>query len=130
MKTALLILAAAAASAPSQQFDLICTGTPGNDGALVYAGADLRLRVDLAAGKWCEDDCRVINPIVEQQPAMLWLEKASEIEQRREQVHVRAVNRETGQYLRIQESRFGQISERGQCQRAPFSGFPKIETKF
>jgi hypothetical protein len=126
-----LLLALAAAAPQPQHFDLVCTGTPQADGALVWEGVDLKLRIDLDARKWCEGDCKVINDVADVQPAVLWLEKESTIEEARGLVHFRIVDRETGEYTRVRESReFARIAQKASCNRAPFSGFPKLESKF
>lgn len=130
MKIVLVALLAAAAT--PQQFDLTCTGQGGTDGtsSIAWAPTEVHFRIDLATRRWCEADCKIIREIAEVQPASIWLEKQSPYEKAREIVHFRAINRETGQYTRIEESRYGSTAERGRCQPAPFSGFPEIRTKF
>jgi hypothetical protein len=128
---AALALAAAAAAQP-QQFDVSCHGPGGADGKTSIAWTELaiELRVDLAGKRWCEGDCKAIHPIAEIQPASIWLEHQSEYERARQIVHFRTLNRETGGYTRIEETRYGTISQHGQCTAKPFSGFLEIKTKF
>lgn len=91
---------------------------------------DDRLRVDLDAMKWCMGDCKIIRDIAAVQPSLLWLEKPSEYEIASEIVHFRVVDRESGEYKYINETRFGRTAAKGHCDRADFSGFPKVKTKF
>lgn len=123
-------LAAAAA------FNLICTGTVSHkdyfsEGSEPFSRV---LRVDLGAGKYCEADCGALFDIHEVQPAMIRLRK-EEIDTPRERRFLDVtVDRETGRYSGLSTSGLGRgiiiIEWEGKCERAAFSGFPNIQTKF
>lgn len=140
-----LVTAVALAGAASpQQFDLICTGAAADTRNGAFEASDVHLRVDLAAGKWCEDPpanysgpirpCQVLHDIADVQPGMIWFEKETDEEQARSIAHSRSVDRVTGEYayfhdLRILD-RIDHIAIVSKCEPAPFSGFPKVKTKF
>lgn len=131
MKLLLLLAAIAATPAASpQRFDLICSGSA-SAAEEAFEPADVHIRVDLDAKRWCMGDCVVIGTITDVQPGAIWFEKENDSDHARGLQNWRAVNRQTGAYHYVKESRLvGLIAVRSQCERAPFSGFPLIKTKF
>jgi hypothetical protein len=134
-----ILLLGSAAESPPQQFDLICkaAGAETSDGA--FRPGAVHLRVDLDRKLWCEEPpagvsatpCAVLKPVAEIQPGVIWFEKATGEEEARGLMHWRAVNRETGSYHYVDEvPHVGSIAIASQCERASFSGFPTVPTKF
>jgi hypothetical protein len=128
MNTAILALGA---------FNLLCTGTVTTNGAsgLPDRPYSYTYMIDLDAGKWCSGECKAIHKIVSIQPAQITLEDSEESDPVLGISKLKVfVNRETGRHTGIGSSRPrgrpNEIYWDGQCERAPFSGFPKIITKF
>jgi hypothetical protein len=130
MKALLLLLAVAGAQ--PQQFDLQCTfsgrqpkGSPTGE----------HYRVDLAAGRWCLGACTEVKKVVEATATKIVLEN-EEAAYRGAPVHQHEINRATGALWRYDRFEIGPPSAgdtfitEGQCQPAPFSGFPEVQTKF
>lgn len=134
----ILALMLLAASQQPQQFDLVCTGEVKRDLLAPGSPYNVVLRVDLAAGKWCEDGCGVIHDIAEVQPSIIYFEKESAEDRLLRNQRSHFVNRGTGGYVRHVSERIEAgiasfRSERftqGECSPAPFSGFPELKTKF
>ena len=118
-------------------FNLVCTGTITTDGAPPSPEDDYSYtyRIDLDAEKWCEEDCKTIHKIAAIQPAQITLEDSHDKDPVLGESKMKTfVNRETGRHTVIASSLYFRrpmtMIWKGQCERAPFSGFPKIETKF
>lgn len=133
MKT-LLVLMLTAGQSP-QQFDLNCTQPPPSRYASFAEPANLRIRVDLAANRWCQADCKVLRNIAEVQPGMIFFERESLEEKAHGLGTYRSVDRTNGEYLfssrfRTIGSRIHLVTEAAVCSLESFSGFPEVETKF
>jgi len=110
---AAIMLALPGAAAEEQRFDLICQG----------GGATVRYRVDLARNEACSDTCdRVWKMGVPTSGELKLIDRApayrGDIEERD------VVNRTTGEWRRFVEANGHLYRRRGQCEPAPFSGFP------
>lgn len=143
MKALLLILAAASATTSKPaQFDLVCS-----DGRIRFDLLDeykpwpMHLRIDLAAMKWCEDPppsmshitpCAVLHPVARAEPGVIFLDEATPEEKALGITRSQSINRQTGSYSYYSSDprRHSVIDAKATCEPAPFSGFPKIETKF
>lgn len=119
-------------------FNLLCTGTQSvigvgvGDSGKPYAS---EYRIDLEAGKWCESDCKALHQLASVQPTQITLQDTSEGNAAAgEGTVVNFINRETGVHYSLASSgkAYNRISIKwkGQCERKPFTGFPKFETKF
>lgn len=140
MKFAMLLAALAAGTAatePPQQFDLICTGkteqTTINGKSQEPFSATYHL--DLQAKKWCEDGCGAIYDIYSVQPATIQLKEPKHEEHRwGDEIDESFIGRTDGTYSALFSTGQGMnILMRktdGHCEPAPFTGFPKIQTKF
>ena len=125
------------ATAAILAFNLLCPGTMTTAGMVKsqpkpYA---YEYRIDMESGQWCADNCKRLAAIYEIQPSEITLENSTEIDaadilSRTQNV----INRETGAHLMTAtiDMRSGKsaLLWRGQCEKKPFSGFPKLETKF
>lgn len=127
---AAVLALAASPPAPPSRFDLACVGATGEAHGITWNPVDIYLRVDVAAGKWCEGDCSTIHDLADVQPSRIFLEKQSEYEKIREIAHIRSIDRVTGEYTYLQESPRGAAQQRALCTARAFSGFPAIPTKF
>lgn len=125
-------IALTGAAEPPQKFDLVCNGAAVvDDSNGAFERSDVHLRIDLAAGKWCDGECKVIRDVAEVQPAAIWFVKETAEEAARGLSNWRAVSRETGIYHHVKDiQHVGKMALISKCEPAPFSGFPKIETKF
>jgi hypothetical protein len=118
-----LLLAVATPSFAAEQFDLQCSGS-------VYDGGPIsrHYRVDLTANKWCangDNGVCATRPIAETDPDLIWFEK----EPRKFPSDVgiiHYVSRLNGKWY----WHLGPMEVEGTCEKAPFSGFPKLDTKF
>ena len=135
----LALALALAATGEGQTFDLVCAGElktesiVGNE-AKPYS---TRYRVDLANGKWCEDDCSEISAIFKTSPGVIVFESIDKDAPSERVRKINNVSRETGQHLALYTSRSiggaaGIVTMRwaGQCEKADFSGFPTSGQKF
>jgi hypothetical protein len=142
--SAVILWLAAGATQPNQQFDLVCTGAVKSGDEHAFKPADAHFTIDLAKQKWCLDalpgtsaqSCAAIHDIADIQPTKIWFEKESEAEQEQHLMHWSAVDRQTGEYTSIHQfdlpDGMGRqtVALEAHCEPAPFSGFPKIATKF
>lgn len=113
-----------AAKALLATFDLICVGTSnvGNEKSLSSINSPLYLqfRIDTAARKWCEGDCKQTYGFVGMSDTIFILESMKE---GRNSVH-RSISRETGKYFSASLIGSGRRAESAQCETAPYSGMP------
>ena len=127
-----LLVAAAAAST----FNLTCTGTMESLSSLGKEAEawEQTFRVDLDQGKWCEGECKALHDFANVGPTQLTFQDKRETMLREEGVTSAFVSRETGAYhgLASHKGSFGTIvlTWKGQCEAAPFAGFPEFATKF
>jgi hypothetical protein len=139
MKTLLLAMFVTTA-APSQQFDLVCRGQWRFALLDPSQPHNFRLRVDLATKQWCEDappeyadrSCTVLKPIANVQPGLIVFQEESPEDKALGVTRSQIVNRQTGKYLHYEREprRSSIIAVEADCEPAPFSGFPKVKTKF
>ena len=129
--TALMISTGVAhAAAPSDQFDLVCTGveitTPQTPGKKPYESFTETLRVDLQSGQWCEKECEVRLRIVEVHENAILFQSGKN---RYGLEEWRFVSRQDGEYHWSVKGSTFDIGRGGTCERAPFSGFPAFGGK-
>ena len=118
-------------------FNLVCSGTMTTNGTLPSPDRaySYTYRIDLDAGKWCEEDCKTIYKIAAIQPAQITLDDSETTDPVLGRSKMQNfISRETGkQTITANSVYFGRASIvhwNGRCERTEFSGFPKIETKF
>ena len=127
------------AAAIAATFNLLCTGT---STTTTLQGKktepyEATYRLDLDKMKWCESECKALHDIAKVQPTFISLQDEKEDTPSRQSMTISQVDRETGRHTATLTAktygRFGYtviITYDGQCERQPFSGFPKFETKF
>lgn len=109
------------AEAQPRQFDLICVSR--------YHDATFHYRVDLDAGRYCvtQDEGKRLTSIGDKCFQDILQEGSNAISFGIDPMQY--VNRETGEWsFKPLGRRYTMY--RGTCSPAPFSGFPKVETKF
>lgn len=118
---ALALTAGPAAAAPSQRFDLICTGTESRFGSTARSADTRRYTIDLAAKRWCRTgECPEGLPIQAVTPDEITFIRSAPGAYME---HRHFITRTTGEYREtIDDSRAV-----GLCTPAPFSGFPKAK---
>lgn len=102
-------------------FNLVCTGTTILNHVDSGRAQEVILRVDLESGRFCFDDCGVVEPIA----------RLSETEIVFQDVNLpathgrvlRRMDRATGAYLLSIESDRLSLGMTGRCVTAPFTGF-------
>lgn len=110
--------------AERQRFDLVCSGTYYEGPEKLAKPVERRLRVDLAAGKYCFDDCEKVRDIHAVQPDRIEFIKS---EPGAEIFAEAVVSRTTGDYehLILRGGGWNLRAEwKMQCDPAEFSGFP------
>ncbi|MGB3318227.1 MAG: hypothetical protein WBA75_04225 [Sphingopyxis granuli] len=129
----------AVAAAPAAQFNLKCSGTTTTQ---TIAGKETKpyttiYRVDLAKKKWCEGECKALHDIYAVQPGEITLRYKNTDTFSERSLTSDRIDRETGAHkvtitLANPRDRYSTIilDYEGQCERAVFSGFPSITTKF
>lgn len=115
--------------APAQsndRFDLHCETTATYDvgeGPVNPTASEFKARVDLGSGQFCTSTCQMIEqlgtPLTASQIDLSY-EAHYDGQRLGDMVRV-SLNRVTGSLL----LRYGTLTERGQCRRLPFSGFPQ-----
>ncbi len=126
-----------AAAAVATSFNLVCTGShtslvsPEPETSQAY---QVTYRIDLAAMRYCEGECRTISNLGQIQPTYIELWRTDSDTPSGKSRSWNMVNRQTGAHDRtsVYESRSRSSIEgwHGTCQRQPFSGFPSPITKF
>lgn len=120
-------------------FNLACSGTMTTT---TLSGKDSKAyeniyRIDLGEMKWCEGECKALHDIAAAQPTFIRLVDTKEDTPSRNVMDLDTIDRESGKhtatYIAKTYGRYGYMimtTYDGQCERQPFSGFPKFETKF
>lgn len=111
-------VSSAASAEPAQQFDLVCTKQGSGAGR-----TNIRLyRIDLAAMRYCMDDCKVAHPIQAATADRITISESDPADRVSQDSHV--IYRGTGQYAQTFQMRGSFTSTKGHCEPAPFSGLP------
>ena len=125
-----------AAATVASTFNLVCAGEVKSFGA-GEAGSEpfeTIYRVDLDSGTWCEGECSEQKPLAKVTGTTLTLEDELTEGATSRSERMSMVSRETGEFVSksITLASYGRLSlfYRGQCEVAPFTGFPEFETKF
>lgn len=122
--------------AAATAFNLICSGTLShksydNEGTEPFTRT---LRIDLAAGKYCDGECKARFDIQEVQPSFIHLRKIKVDTPRERRFVDETIDRETGRYSALSTSgiRFSIVilEWEGKCEKSDFTGFPDFQTKF
>lgn len=144
MKIVALAAAAGAIATQSQsadqQFNLVCSGMTHSYSEKTSSVRDepysYAYRIDLKAGNWCEANCTVVRSIAEVQPTFMRLmpDRNEDAPTHREK-WTSLISRTDGTQLTMVESWDDLLGNstmtwKGTCERQPFSGFPKVTTKF
>jgi hypothetical protein len=136
------LLTIGAADAPSgKQFNLVCTGTHkhfaiGGELADTSEAWSETYRIDLGSLRYCEGNCSAVRPIKEVQPTEIILrfeEEETPTSKSREMLKLDRLKSSVGAEHYFGDPRSDYIRDDfydGACERKPFSGFPKFDTKF
>lgn len=123
----LLILLAGSPAVAADQFDLACTG----DKWTVQGGKSepyvFRTRIDLAAQKWCEGDCKTVQSLYSATDDKLVLTDEGTLNSRMEMSRVVTFDRKAGNfhYLFVQtRPTDGYLEYWARCTTEAFTGFP------
>lgn len=117
MKT--LLIAALAA------FNLECSGVS-QFGTAPQEPFQKTFRVDLDAGRWCENDCKRTWPFFAiTDDALIFQAKVDRISSIREQV-----DRQSGEYTAEGRALRSEMRWQGRCVRADFTGMPPLTRQF
>lgn len=124
---ALVLLCAATPAFAADQFDLACQGTKisKRDGA--PAPYTTRVRLDLAAKRWCTDACQRVMSIDDVQPDKIVIKDDSTLNTREESTIEVNYDRTTHAYHRLYiQERPDTIYEKeaATCTEQPFTPFP------
>lgn len=134
MRTSFVLLFAliSTPAAAADQFDLVCKGEWRFGPTDPYEPHDFRLRVDLAAKKYCELDCKVLKPIEDVQPQRIVFRTATEIERASDTLVYHYVDRTNGNFRQFLSSQhpYHWQDLKGTCEPATFSGFGEEKAKF
>lgn len=114
------------ATAQATQFDLICRGTTQIDGDRLVPESrpfDTRFRFDLIRNIWCMAECEYVNAFERVNEAEYVLVDYKSVDGFKD---YREINRVSGAYVSHLETRqtgaLILIMDRGECERAEFSG--------
>lgn len=129
---AALAAALMASTGPPQKFDLVCAGTAEKlaIGGAVSTPYQRHLRIDLATGQWCAEDCAKVERIARVEPGRLLLRDVKIDTPREYWVERESVDRVTGEHSSMATDSPAGPSPRsafskGHCELAPFSEFAK-----
>jgi hypothetical protein len=124
-------------TAAATAFNLLCAGTLHADSFASKRDEpySVTYRVDLAAKKWCDGECRAIREIADIQPASLQLEEPRDINTpTQKEFFSSSIDRETGRHSMVSTSGHREgiliLKWEGHCEKADFTGFPEFQTKF
>jgi len=120
-------------------FNLICVGTQHTDTVFHKKNRSFNytFRLDLDQGIYCQDDCRTIHAISAVLPTRIRLKDVHVDTAAMTVLDTISIDRGTGEY----HGSYTYISttvrdamevtqSTGHCERADFTGFPRIENKF
>lgn len=131
------VLATPATAAEQSKFDLRCTGTLATKSMVrdTSESYEDHYRIDLAARKWCESECKALHDIEQLQPTQITLTSKEDKTPGDSSLTSNFIDRETGAHhaLSTSDNRLtGPIILKweGTCAKEAFSGFPAFETKF
>lgn len=127
MRAFVLLLAMVSTPAmAADQFDLICQGRAKYGASASWQKFENRYRVDLAAKRWCRDNCERVMPLADVNEARITFTSIHDDATIGDVDHF--VERASGHLVEIHSSRFSPQTVAAQCEAAPFSGMP--EKKF
>lgn len=120
-------------------FNLICTGTMTSRSIAGEKSEPFEhiYRIDLDRQLWCESDCKTQREIFAVQPTSITLQSVDKDTPSVRQMISTTIDRETGEFRSLvtdqipgRSSTIIILKWAGKCERQPFTGFPKVETKF
>lgn len=94
-------------------------------------------RLDMDKKIYCDGECKAQRPIFEISPTQITMRSSKVDSPSERSLNFESIDRENGQHLIT--TTFSDPRDRnsvlimkwaGKCEKAPFSGFPKFETKF
>ena len=121
------LLLAASPAVAADQFDLACKGYKWTK--LGGAGEDyvFRVRVDLAANKWCDNDCKSVQALVSATPDKLVLTDEGTLNSRMEVSREATFDRKSNDFhYKLLQSRPTEdyLEYQGKCTSETFTPFP------
>lgn len=133
----MVLCVASGAEAQTAKFNLRCEGTMTSSSS--FTGSETKpysklYRVDLDAGKWCENDCPAIFDIASVQPTQITFQDQKDDGPTEQSFLSEFVERTTGEHYIFSGLRLPMLTTstkyEGHCEREDFDGFPAHETKF
>ncbi|WP_278983275.1 hypothetical protein [Sphingobium yanoikuyae] len=123
MRAFVLMLALVSTPAmAADQFDLICQGRARYGAPASWQKFENRYRVDLAAKRWCRDNCERVMPLADVSEARITFTSIHNNASIGDVDHF--VERSSGRLVEIMASRYSPTTVEAQCEAAPFSGLP------
>jgi hypothetical protein len=122
-----LLLLAGSPAIAADQFDLSCQGWKWAQRGGAAQEYDFRVRIDLAAQKWCDGDCKAAQPIQSVAGDKLTLLDEGTLNSRMEVAREATFNRKTNEFhYRLLQTRptDDYLEYQGKCTTAPFTPIP------
>lgn len=125
--------------AAAAAFNLICTGTVSTKSVYKEKSEafSTEYRIDLDKGVYCDGECKATRQIPKVEPTAIYLLDKKVDVPSEESLNSMWVSRETGALTGVftyknPRERYSILIMKwaGQCEKKPFSGFPKFDTKF
>ncbi|WP_037492765.1 hypothetical protein [Sphingomonas sp. PAMC 26605] len=129
----------AAAITSMMAFNLVCSGTTTTEYVARSSSEPYSAiyRVDLDRSEFCEGVCEAPRKIYRVEPTELLLELSDNPDGMVRSSFLNQVDRRTGEQRIDQTNQESDdhdvmwiVRSRGHCEKAPFTGFPKFDTKF
>lgn len=125
------------ATAAVAAFNLVCSGTVTSEMSSQKKSEPYTYtyRINLNAGLYCAGPCKAQGKIHEIQPTRLILADVRTDTSKERYIETNSIDRETGAHFILISSEMPLLPNSlkkwtGSCEKAPFTGFPKVETKF
>jgi hypothetical protein len=130
-------VSASAATDPAQ-FNLVCSGTLTTESLALGKKSEpysYTYRFDLKSNKYCEGECKATRAILRVDPTVITLADEKTDTPSERSIHAETIDRETGRHYILRNTDSNDLGImlmkwEGQCEKAPFTGFPEFKTKF
>ncbi len=123
----LFVLLAGSPALAADQFDLACKGDKWTVQGEPSAPYDFRVRVDLAAGKWCDGDCKAVQSLYSSSNDELVLTDEGTLNSRMEMSRVVTFDRKAGNFhslfVQVRPTE-GYLEYWAKCTTEAFTRFP------
>lgn len=123
----IFMLLSSAPAVAADQYDLACQGSRISQRGAAGEAYSTRFRVDLAAQKWCQDDCARVSSINEISGDMIVLADDITYNSRTDLSNKMTIDRKTNAFLRISSQDRPSpmyLKVEASCKQEPFTPFP------